>query len=278
MAKGNKKRSTKVFNAVFLFVAALALSAASGPGASGGPAPREMVLIPAGEFWFGSSQEEIDEVKKVFGSSRLYATYRFDQEKPKRKVSLNSFYIDRHEVTNEQYARFVEATGHKPPRHWVDGHYRKDHGQYPVLYVSYNDAAAYAKWAGKRLPTEEEWEKASRGTDGRVFPWGNEFDPYKTAVADSDMRYISGGICQAMSANKIEIAEGDTSPFGVRDMAGNIREWTSSSDPKDPAMKIVKGASWVDRYINARAAHREFIYKDYISHIVGFRCAMDAAE
>ncbi len=234
-----------------------------------------MVLIPGGEFLMGSSDEEIEKLKKVYGKHRLYHSYPFNWEKPKRRVALKAFYIDKYEVSNRQYAEYVKAADVEPPLNWVNDSYEPGRKDYPVLYVSQEEAKAFAKWAGKRLPTEEEWKKAARGVDGGIFPWGDEFDPYKSATADSDLKLIIGALCSANSANRIGVAPGDVSPFGVHDVAGNVREWTSSEDPKDPAMIVVKGASWVDLSLMARSAHREFVFKDYRSHIIGFRLVKD---
>jgi len=258
-----------------LIVGASLFSSGIVRGAHARPAPDNMTLIPAGEFLMGSSDKEIEDVVKVFGKIDLYKTYPFDAEKPKRKLWLKAYYIDKHEVTNAEYAKFVEATGYRKPVHWEKTGYEKNQANIPVSFVTYRDAEAYAKWAGKRLPTEAEWEKAARGDKGLVFPWGNSFDPYMAATADSDLKFLFGPLCNANTANIVEMAEGDKSPYGVRDMAGNLREWTASSDKKDPAMMIVKGASWLDRYINARVAHREFVHRDFKSHIIGFRCVKD---
>lgn len=235
----------------------------------------QMILIPAGEFLMGSSDEEIKVLKETFGKRDLYSDYPFEAETPKRKVFVQSFYIDRHEVTNKQYARFVKETGYKPPKNWEGKMFKTGKGDFPVLYVSQEDAAAYAKWAGKRLPAEEEWEKAARGTEGYIFPWGNKFDPFKAVTADSDLRFILGALCSVNSANKVELAPGDISSYGVHDMAGNVREWTSTTALNTTSMVIIKGASWVDLSINARAAHREYVPKNSVSHIIGFRCVKD---
>ncbi len=235
-------------------------------------APEGMVLVPEGEFIMGSSQQEINEVKKVFGHRELYRDYPFEKEMPKRKVRLKAFYIDRHEVTHKEYAEFIKATGHKTPDSWSKGGYPAGKGDVPVLYVSKKDAEDFAAWKGKRLPTAEEWEKAARGTDGRIFPWGNHFDPEMAATADSaDLTPQS-----PYAANKVEMAPGDISPYGVRDMGGNVREWTSTLSGEDKNMAAVKGGSWVDLYINARAAHVEYLPVGSRSHILGFRCAKDA--
>ncbi len=239
----------------------------------GQAAPEGMVLVPEGEFLMGSSRQEIDELKKVFGHRELYRDYPFEKEMPKRKVWLKAFYIDKHEVTNKEYAEFVTATGHQEPVGWSKEQFPAGKRDFPVLYVSKKDAEDFAAWKGKRLPTAEEWEKAARGTDGRIFPWGNAFDPEKAATADSaDLTPHS-----PYAANKVETAPGDISPYGVRDMAGNVREWTSTLSREDKNMAAIKGGSWVDLYINARAAHVEYIPVRSLSHILGFRCAKDAA-
>tara|TARA_B100000315_G_scaffold252736_1_gene290125 strand:- start:19883 stop:20728 length:846 start_codon:yes stop_codon:yes gene_type:complete len=234
-----------------------------------------MVLIPEGEFLMGSSGDEVEALKDTFGKKEMYKDYPFEAETPKRKVFVKSFYIDRHEVTNKEYMQFIRATGHNTPRHWEGARFKSGKKDFPVLFVSQIDAAAYAKWKGKRLPTEEEWEKAARGTDGRVFPWGDSFDPYKAVTAESDMQFLLKALSSIFYANKVELAQGDSSPYGVHDMAGNVREWTSTAAPDTPSMLIVKGGSWVDLSINARTAHREYIPKNAVSHIIGFRCVKD---
>ena len=234
-----------------------------------------MLFIPGGEFLMGSSAEEVQVMKDKYGKRDLYKNYPFDQEQPKRYVFLDPFYIDRHEVTNSEYAKFIKATGQTPPPNWDNGMYGSGMGDHPVLFVSQKDAMEYANWAGKRLPTEQEWEKAARGSFGLIFPWGNEFDPYKAVTAESDLKLILGALCNVNSANGVERAEGDISPYGVRDMAGNVREWTASTEPDSLSHAVVKGASWVDLSINARAAHKEYIPKGSRSHIVGFRCVRD---
>jgi len=235
----------------------------------------EMIFIPGGEFLTGSSENEVQEYKEKFGKREMYSSHHFEDEVPKRKVFIKSFYIERHEVTNREYLRFIQASGHHPPQHWQAGMYLGGTDDHPVLFVTHDDAMAYAHWAGKRLPTAEEWEKAARGTDGRVFPWGNSFDPYKTSTADSDLASILGALCSVNSANRVEIAPDDVSPYGVHDMGGNVREWTSSSPKGNPSLKILKGASWVDLHVNARAAHVEYAPYNSLSHIIGFRCVKD---
>lgn len=156
-----------------------------------------MVLVPAGPFTMGTNA----------GGD--------PDERPQHRVTLPAYWIDQHEVTNEQYRRFCTATRHKPPVHWVGGKYKAGLERWPVVNVTWQDAAAYARWAGKRLPNEAEWEKAARGTDGRIYPWGNESDAARAALDDEAElgpvgRFPSGA-----------------SPYGCLDMAGNAWEWTA---------------------------------------------------
>ncbi|MDH4183583.1 MAG: formylglycine-generating enzyme family protein [Nitrospinota bacterium] len=241
-----------------------------------GGAPEGMVLVPEGEFVMGASAEETHSLKEQYASNRLYKDYNFKWEEPKRKVFLKAYYIDRTEVTNREYLRYIKATGAAPPMHWENGSYMKGLDDFPVLYVTQADAEKYAKWAGKRLPTEQEWEKASRGAEGSIFPWGDQFDPEKAATADSDLKLMGHALCNASAANQTGHAEGDKSPYGAMDMGGNVREWTASFDPEHPAMKVVKGGSWLDLNLLARGSHREFVYKYFKSHVIGFRCVKDA--
>lgn len=239
-------------------------------------APEGMVLVPAGEFLMGSTPAEIEAVKKEFSGRALYKDYSFEAEVPKRKVNLKAFYIDTYEVTNRKYKEFIKETGHSAPQTWSGGNFPADSPDNPVLYVNLEDAAAYATWAHKRLPTEEEWEKAARGSDGRIFPWGNQFEQDKAATADSNLEFIEHGLCKVSTGNKVGLAPGDISPYGAHDMAGNSREWTTTLDPAHKDMAVVKGASWVDLNITARAAYREYVPVEARSHIITFRCVKDA--
>lgn len=234
-----------------------------------------MVYIPEGEFLMGSNEDELAEIKKVYGKRGGIEGYLFEKEKPKRKVFVKSFYIDKYEVTNAQYKKFIDATGHTPPRGWNKGKYPTGKANNPVLYVNWHDAKAYAKWAGKRLPTEEEWEKAARGTDGRTFPWGNKYDPELTCTAESVMENIEEGICNVTTGIPVGTAKGDVSPYGVHDMGGNVREWTESWFIAEKGEKVVKGGSWVDLSPKARCASKDGVNPNGISHIIGFRCVRD---
>lgn len=209
----------------------------------------QMVLVPSGPFIFGPKSEA-------------------------KTVDLPAFYIDETEVSNAQYKRFCQATGHPIPQ-------TPDfatHPDYPVSGVNYHDAEAYAAWAGKRLPTEEEWEKAARGTDNRTFPWGD--NPW---VADIP--------------KKIQPVNSDPahrSPFGVYNMAGNVWEWTASSYTPQPAeldrmkqmlggtnfsssWQITKGGSFSPGNSEYFAiSKRRGLPDDALSPWIGFRCVRNA--
>ncbi len=186
-------------------------------------APTGMVLVTGAEFMVGSDKGD-------------------EYSRPAHKVTVGSFFIDVNEVTNEEYKKFVDEKGHKPPPQWKNGTFREGQAKFPVTGVNWDDANAYAAWAGKRLPTEEEWEFAARGTDGRMYPWGNEWIS-DTANADNRTRGMR------------EVGQGDgKSPFGLFDMAGNAWEWTSSDAKPFPGgkefaqgkgvMKIIRGGYW----------------------------------
>jgi formylglycine-generating enzyme required for sulfatase activity len=169
-----------------------------------------MILIPAGEFTMGSQPGD---------------NWAENNEEPARVVYLEAFYIDQLEVTNLQFRRFLDATQWPIPGEWRAIIEVEDTEFLPVTGVSWEDATAYARWAGKRLPTEAEWEKAARGTDARRFPWGNEFDADR---ANNDRDLLAVG-------SKPEGA----SPYGVLDMAGNVAEWVSTPFAPYPRREAV---------------------------------------
>lgn len=152
-----------------------------------------LIHIPAGQFVQGSD-------------------LRHDDEGLEHKVYLDDYYIDKYEVTNIQYERFIKSTGYRKPIYWVTGKYPRGKAYHPVIYVDWFDAKAYCGWTGKRLPTESECEKAARGTDGRDFPWGNEFSEERGNVPDL-------GIGSLMPVGSFE---GEKSPYGLYDMSGNV--------------------------------------------------------
>ena len=155
-----------------------------------------MVLVPAGEFVMGSENGE-------------------SYEKPVRRVILDAYYIDAYEVTNALYGKFLQVTRHREPILWNDAKFNGPNQ--PVVGVSCDDAEAYCRWAGRRLPTEAEWEKAARGTDGRIYPWGNQWDRTRANT------FIGG----PGRPTPVGSYEADKSPYGAYDMAGNVQEWVA---------------------------------------------------
>lgn len=245
-------------------------------GSAAGPAPaHEMVYIAPGEFVMGTSAEEARRLAEQCG---VHPTL-FLGETPQRKVPVAGFLIDRYPVTNAQYKRFVEATGHHAPWNWNGREYPEGMGEHPVTCVNWHDADAYARWAGLRLPTEAEWEKAARGTDGRLYPWGNQWRDDATR-ADDPAQPQTRALTTPVGA-----FPAGASPYGVLDLCGNVAEWTSTPaqafDPKHNwAWYVVKGAGGAmsQRY-NFRCAARNFSAHSSRSHPwLGFRCAKDAPE
>ena len=202
--------------------------------------PSDMILIPAGDFLMG------------------------DQ---KQSVHLDAFYIDKAPVTNAQYAKFVQATGHPPPPNWEDrgGTYPPDRANHPVVFVNWFDAQDYAAWAGKWLLTEAQWEKAARGTDGRVYPWGDWFDKVMCNASEAGI----GGTTPVGKYSPF----GD-SPYKVCDMAGNVWEWTATDWAPGSSSKVQRGGSFANRGSYARCAYRYLGLPEPRNPNVGFRCRM----
>lgn len=236
-----------------------------------------MILIPEGEFIMGSDDiKTLGEFGKEFG---ILLSLFLENEKPVRKIKLKSFYMDKYEATNREYKAFIDATDRLVPFFWIKGKYKKGQHNYPVYSVSWDDANLYCKWAGKRLPTEEEWEKAARGPNGNRYPWGNEFD-IKKGNLDQGEPTIVGSM------------EGDKSYYGVYDMSGNLMEWTASwfkaytgstqkSSDYGEIHRVVRGWSWrnLDHYnlpyIFARNTQRHYFQPHQVGKDIGFRCAKD---
>jgi len=251
---------------------------------------RSMAAVPAGAFWLGEMQGR-------------------DDEQPARRVTLRAYQIDRYEVTHAQYGMFVEATGTNPPRYWIDGEYSTGTAAQPVVGVSWQQAQAFCRWAGKRLPTEAEWEKACRGEDGLTYPWGEVWDPERANVGlqsgdawptrlDDVWTWLeAGGAPDSPQLLPVGSLPGGVSTYGVMDLAGNASEWVqdaynwsgyAQSPSHDPLVSepswnhVVRGSAWID--LAGQQAQVAFLSRCAArssSHSaddprVGFRCARDS--
>lgn len=240
-----------------------------------------MVFVPAGDFLMGSSDADIKLYEEIFP---LRDISRFDNERPQRKVYLDAFYIDQFEVTNKQFKKFLTETGYKPKLYLDRPPYNEPN--LPAAVLDWTDAITYAEWAGKRLPTEAEWEKAARGTDGRIWPWGNEWDA--TKLSGNDGTGLIDGY--ELTAPIGQFPQG-VSPYGAYDMAGNLWEWVSdwydpdyydyapNTNPAGPETgdgHVLKGGGWAENLDFTRCANR--FGGNPGSLIIGFRCAMVATS
>ena len=214
-----------------------------------------MMLVPEGSVTLGSDQAD-------------------DIDKPLHRVELKEFFIDKHEVTNEEYKQFCDATAHTVPPYWAAKNFPKGLEKHPVVQVSWADATAYARWAGKRLPTEAEWERAAKGPNSYRYAYGNAFDPQK---ANSGTQKTSA------------VGSYPANEFGLFDMTGNVSEWTSSlympypysgsdgrEDSKATGARTVRGGNHSSSAQGARCLVRQKELPDHGSPLLGFRCARDA--
>ena len=223
----------------------------------------EFVPVPAGSFRMGS--EEVDE-----------------DALPLHQVELRDFWMSRFEVTHAQYARFLAATKRPTPKHWTHKNYSAP--SKPVIGVDYADAAAYCQWVGGRLPTEAEWEYATRGTDGRPFPWGKELPDASRAVHHRDVGF--GFTLPVGSAPR------GVSPFGIHDLAGNVFEWCAdwyeadyyahspAANPPGPEkgrLRVVRGGAWISLPDACHAAARGKVPPETRSALIGVRVIRDSA-
>jgi formylglycine-generating enzyme required for sulfatase activity len=228
----------------------------------------EMVLIPAGEFLMGSDL-------------RVDAHAR-DREQPQHTLYLPNFYLAKTPITNAQYGAFVQATFRKPPEHWPDGKVPEGRGNHPIVFVSWHDAVSYCRWLSEvtgesfRLPSEAEWEKGARGTDGRIYPWGNQWDRERC-------NSYEGGIGDTTPAGSYPQG---ASPYGVLDVAGNAWDWTRSlhrgypydpedgrEDPDANGQRVLRGGAFCDEAWRIRSAYRvrdvpDHRYKGYSFRVV----------
>ena len=201
----------------------------------------EMVHIPAGGFLYGED---------------------------KQQAHLPDYYLARTPVTNAQYRAFVEATGHRMPGRWENGEIPPGKGNHPVVEASWEDAQAFCQWAGCRLPTEQEWEKGARGTDGREYPWGDEWE---LGRCNTDEAGIG-------DTTPVDRHSGGASPYGLLDMAGNVWEWCQGWYDSDRDTKVVRGGSWYLNQARARCAYRLRDYPGYSDDLLGFRCCVSSTS
>ncbi len=267
-----------------------------------GDSDSDMVLVPAGEFMMGTSEEEIPYLAKLYDERAKW----FKREVPKHKVYVDAFYIDKYEITNANFKKFMKAGGYSNkefwtedgwewkeienidrPALWGNSNYNKP-GQ-PVVGVSWYEAYAYAKWRSCRLPTEAEWEKAARGTDERLYPWGevpaDEGGVYRANYKAN--RYDDDGFYHPAPVGSFP--EG-VSPYGCQDMAGNVWEWCSDwfgfgyykqspgVNPKGPPTapgRVVRGGSWRYLMVDLRCTFRFAVFPDVRLNFGGFRCVKE---
>jgi iron(II)-dependent oxidoreductase len=248
--------------------------------ANSGPKPQDdMILIPAGGFLMGSTEQQALEAwQKNDGG---YDKESYLAEYPRRKIMLPDYYIDKKEVSNGDYKMFVEATDHTAPALWSDQNLNSP--GLPVIGVDWNDADAYCQWLGKRLPTEAEWEKAARGMDGRIWPWGNVWSPTKANHGNGTEYGFDESDNYKYTAPVG--AELGVSPYGVLNMAGNVYEWVADDFDAYPGndkyaqkdfnkgFKVIKGGAYTDGQSEQRPASRIGYQKDYKDVDIGFRCA-----
>jgi formylglycine-generating enzyme required for sulfatase activity len=262
------------------------LSAVILPPLFGGPAgcqpaaPPGMVWIPGGPFTMGTDDTDTEGRALEFGLTKPW----FEDEHPAHTVNLPGFYLDRNEATNADFAAYVAATGARVPGTWKAATYPGGEANYPVASVNWYQANEYCNWVKKRLPTEAEWEKAARGTDGRLYPWGNTFALDKANL-------MSG------SAQPVGLFAREPSPYGVNDLVGNVWEWTadwylpypgSTAASKDfgQQFKVVRGKSWTKGFGHqekaetgqiiaheARSGFRLYFDPVFGFNDLGFRCA-----
>ncbi len=231
-------------------IAAVAVTSLSGIFGAAGPA--DTVHVPAGPAQLGGP-----------GYSSMVGPAEFN---------LNGYRIDRFEVSNARYSAFIKATGHSEPAFADDAEFNKP--DQPVTGVTWNDASSFCKWAGGRLPTEVEWEKAARGTDGRKYPWGNE-----EALS---FAYLEGEVPASIGSHPKDI-----SPYGAYDMAGNVSEWVDDFriagnvcvpgilQPADNRLQMrsyLRGNNFQGLPHMTKVHHRLWDYSDTVSEFFGFRC------
>lgn len=270
------------------------------PGGTGDPSPA-LIEVPAGTFIAGSGRDEREAAYRLdeaaYGHSITRQNGWYEDERRPAKLGLSAFAITKTPITNDQYALFVAETGHRAPDvdrvtwkgyglihpyartrkfAWRRGRPPPGRGRHPVVLVSFDDASAYAEWLTRkigarwRLPTETEWEKAARGTDGRRFPWGETFDAKRLNSHDA-------GPFDTVPVGRFPDG---ASPFGVLDAAGQVFEWTATPSPHGPAgaRYLVKGGSWDDKGCGVcRPAARHSRPRALKHILIGFRLVREGS-
>ena len=245
------------------------------------------------------------DIEPFYGGILAQSKYAKLDEAPIHVVFLEPYRINRYPVTNAEYEVFVRATGHVPPPHWKKGKVSPSEANLPVVHISWYDASAYAHWAQGRLPTEAEWEKAARGADGRIYPWGNKFDPLpdeagkewknnlESEIRNPQSNHASRMMGQILTHELTPVGNrpAAASPYGIHEVAGNVWEWTANwyqpykgnthqDSDYGEKHKVLRGSSWLevrdrtaDRYF--RCANRLHAPPDYTTSNIGFRCVRD---
>ena len=218
----------------------------------------EMVLVPGGPFTMGITNEELIEIFILDQRQ----TPVFMTEVPSQTIHLGPFYIDRYPVTNYQYQKFVEETGHREPLLWHEEPWNSP--MRPVVFVGWDDARAYAGWAGKSLPSEPQWEKAGRGTDGRLWAWGHEFYPDRCNCREYGLGHTS----------EIGLFDEGMSPYGCYDMCGNV--WEMCEGQWLEAYLPMRGGCFLGSATFVRVTCR-WTPEDVVNgaHWLGFRCVKE---
>jgi formylglycine-generating enzyme required for sulfatase activity len=214
-----------------------------------------MVRVPAGAFHYGCNASVDSQCE--------------DDEKPGKRVTLPAFTIDKTEVMASAYGACVNTgTCTKPKTGGSCNWGKSGRGDHPINCVDWIQAKAYCSWAGKRLPTEQEWEKAARGTDGRKYPWGNQSASCARAVMND-----GGTGCGDNKTWPVGSKPSGASPYGAQDMAGNVWEWTSDWYDSKKKGRVLRGGSWGYDARRVRASSRGRYYPAFRSNSYGFRCA-----
>ncbi len=251
----------------------------------------KMILIRSTTFEMGIDNKDIAHLvelgKDVPHMNIKLAHEWFDNETPKHKVYLDDYFIDAYEVTNRQFKQFIESTGYKAEGNW-ENYYTPERDNFPVVGVTWNDATAFAKWAGKRLPTEAEWEYACKGgTIDKWFWWGNTPLPEKTNYRSGGESFFAG-LWRLLGLRKVNTKSvGSYKPngYGLYDMLGNVSEWCKDKYKPYPNYsgknitfpinyRVLRGGNWESpNAVFIRTTYRKGFPQNYYSYSIGFRCA-----